>query len=91
MSTLDSNGRGWTLALTSVAFFMVALNALVVATALPVMGRDLHAGMPALQWTVNALTYAAGIITAAAPAPCTVRAASSHPPPVRPRSRPRPA
>jgi MFS family permease len=54
--------------LTSVAFFMVALDALVVTTALPVMGRDLHAGMPLLQWTVNTygLAYAAGIITVAA-------------------------
>jgi MFS family permease len=68
MSKPDRNDRGWTLALTSVAFFMVALDALVVTTALPVMGRDLHAGMQALQWTVNAygLAYAAGIITAAA-------------------------
>jgi EmrB/QacA subfamily drug resistance transporter len=59
---------GWTLALTSAAFFMVALDALVVTTALPVIGRDLHAGLPALQWTVNTygLAYAAGIITAAA-------------------------
>jgi EmrB/QacA subfamily drug resistance transporter len=60
--------RGWTLAVTSVAFFMVALDALVVTTALPVIGRDLHAGMSTLQWTINTygLTYAAGIITAAA-------------------------
>jgi EmrB/QacA subfamily drug resistance transporter len=59
---------GWTLAITSVAFFMVALDALVVTTALPVIGRDLHAGMTTLQWTVNTygLTYAAVIITAAA-------------------------
>ena len=68
MSNRDGNSPGWTLALTSAAFFMVALDALVVTTALPVMGRDLHAGMPALQWTVNTygLAYAAGIITAAA-------------------------
>jgi EmrB/QacA subfamily drug resistance transporter len=58
----------WTLALTSVAFFMVALDALVVATALPAIQRQLHAGVSTLEWTVNAynLTYAAGIITAAA-------------------------
>jgi EmrB/QacA subfamily drug resistance transporter len=64
----DAPRRSWTLALTSVAFFMVALDGLVVTTALPVMGRDLHAGMQALQWTVNAygLAYAAGIVTAAA-------------------------
>jgi MFS family permease len=64
----DSSSRRWTLVVTSVAFFMVALDALVVTTALPVIGRDLHAGMATLQWTVNAygLAYAAGIITAAA-------------------------
>lgn len=59
---------GWALALTSVAFFMVALDALVVITALPAIGRDLGGGMATLEWTVNAytLTFAAGIITAAA-------------------------
>jgi EmrB/QacA subfamily drug resistance transporter len=59
---------GWALALTSVAFFMVALDALVVITALPAIGRDLGGGMSTLEWTVNAytLTFAAGIITAAA-------------------------
>jgi EmrB/QacA subfamily drug resistance transporter len=59
---------GWALALTSVAFFMVALDALVVITALPAIGRDLAGGMATLEWTVNAytLTFAAGIITAAA-------------------------
>lgn len=70
MSQTDgTRGRqGWTLVITSVAFFMVALDALVVTTALPVIGRDLHAGMATLQWTINTygLTYAAGIITAAA-------------------------
>jgi EmrB/QacA subfamily drug resistance transporter len=59
---------GWALALTSVAFFMVALDALVVITALPAIGRDLSGGMTTLEWTVNAytVTFAAGIITAAA-------------------------
>ncbi len=58
----------WTLGLTSLALFMVALDALVVATALPAIQRDLHASFSTLEWTVNAyaLTYAAGIITAAA-------------------------
>jgi EmrB/QacA subfamily drug resistance transporter len=58
----------WTVALTSLAFFMVALDALVVATALPAIQRDLRVGVPTLEWTVNAysLTFAAGIITAAA-------------------------
>jgi MFS family permease len=58
----------WTLGLTSLAFFMVALDALVVATALPAMQHDLRVGLTALEWTVNAyaLTYAGGIVAAAA-------------------------
>lgn len=62
------SNRIWTLALTSVAFFMVALDSLVVVTALPTMHRDLGGSMATLEWTINAftLTYAAGIITAAA-------------------------
>jgi EmrB/QacA subfamily drug resistance transporter len=57
----------WTVLLTSVAFFMVAMDALVVTTALPAIQRDLHASVSTLEWTVNAysLTYAAAIITAA--------------------------
>ena len=60
--------RIWTLVLTSVGFFMVALDSLVVVTALPAMHRDLGGSISTLEWTVNAftLTYAAGIITAAA-------------------------
>jgi EmrB/QacA subfamily drug resistance transporter len=59
---------GWILGLTSTAYFMVVLDALVVITALPAMGRDLHVGLSSLQWTVNAygIAFAAGIITAAA-------------------------
>src|SRR4029453_14481682 len=59
---------GWVLALTSVAYFMVVLDALVVITALPAIGGDLAAGMATLQWTVNAysLTFAAGSIPGAA-------------------------
>jgi EmrB/QacA subfamily drug resistance transporter len=53
---------------TSIAFFMVALDLLVVITALPAMQRDLGASLATLEWTINAYTlpYAAGIITAAA-------------------------
>jgi EmrB/QacA subfamily drug resistance transporter len=62
-----SLGR-WTLILTSVVAFMVALDALVVITALPSMQRDLHADVSTLEWTVNSYTlaFAAGIVTAAA-------------------------
>jgi EmrB/QacA subfamily drug resistance transporter len=65
--TASKHRSRWTLALTSLAFFMVVLDALVVTTALPAIGRDLHVGVSTLEWTVNAygLTYAAGIITAA--------------------------
>ena len=54
--------------LTSVAYFMVALDALVVITALPSIHRALGGTAGTLQWTVSAYTmvYGAGIITAAA-------------------------
>jgi len=58
----------WVLGLTSIAYFMVVLDSLVVVTALPRMQRDLHANLATLQWTVNAygIAFAAGIVTAAA-------------------------
>src|SRR5579872_4726496 len=57
----------WTLAITSVAVFMVTLDNLVVTTALPVIRQDLHAGLSGLQWTVNAytLTFAVLLLTGA--------------------------
>ena len=61
-------GRPLTVLLTAVAYFMVALDALVVVTALPSMHRELGGGIGTLQWTVSAYTVAfgAGILTAAA-------------------------
>ena len=61
-------GRVVTVLLTSVAYFMVTLDALVVVTALPSIHRQLGGGVATLQWTVSAYTMAfgAGIITAAA-------------------------
>ena len=58
----------WVLALTSLAYFIVVLDSLVVITALPRMQQDLHVGLDTLQWTVNSygIAFAAGIITAAA-------------------------
>jgi EmrB/QacA subfamily drug resistance transporter len=58
------------LALTCLAAFMVTLDALVVITALPAIHQSLAASLDTLQWTVNAytLTFAAGIIPAAAAA-----------------------
>jgi EmrB/QacA subfamily drug resistance transporter len=57
-----------TVLLTSVAYFMVALDTLVVVTALPSIHRDLGGNVGALQWAVNAyvLAFGATIITAAA-------------------------
>ena len=59
---------GWVLGLTSTAYFMVVIDAVVVITALPRMQRDLGASLSSLQWTLNAygIAFAAGIITAAA-------------------------
>jgi EmrB/QacA subfamily drug resistance transporter len=58
----------WTFAITSAAVFMVTLDNLVVTTALPVIRRDLHAGLGSLEWTVNAytLTFAVLLLTGAA-------------------------
>jgi len=59
---------GLVLALTSVAFFMVSLDALVVVTALPAIHQSIGGAIGTLEWAVNGygLTFAAGIITAAA-------------------------
>jgi len=67
-STVTAVRPRWVLSLTSIAYFMVVLDSLVVVTALPRMQQDLHAGLAALQWTVNSygISFAAGIITAAA-------------------------
>jgi EmrB/QacA subfamily drug resistance transporter len=65
---LGRPGTIWTLALTSVALFMVGLDNLVVTTALPVIRRSLHATISQLEWTVNAytLTFAVLLLTGAA-------------------------
>jgi EmrB/QacA subfamily drug resistance transporter len=58
----------WTFGITSAALFMVTLDNLVVTTALPVIRRDLHAGLSGLEWTVNAYTlvFAVLLLTGAA-------------------------
>src|SRR5581483_6442088 len=55
----------WTLAVTSLALFMVSLDNLVVTNALPVIRRELHASISQLEWTVNAytLTFAVLLLT----------------------------
>ena len=70
MTTADPTRsiRRWTLLVTSIAGFMVTLDALVVVTALPSIQRDLGGDVSSLEWTVNAYTlaFASGIVTAAA-------------------------
>jgi EmrB/QacA subfamily drug resistance transporter len=58
----------WTFAITSLAVFMTTLDNLVVTSAIPVIRRDLHAGINGLEWTVNAytLTFAVFLLTGAA-------------------------
>jgi EmrB/QacA subfamily drug resistance transporter len=58
----------WVLALTATASFMVALDALVVATALSAMRTDLGASVGQLEWTINAylLSFAVLMMTASA-------------------------
>jgi EmrB/QacA subfamily drug resistance transporter len=74
LASLASGGRQratslpLVLALTSISFFMVSLDSLVVVTALPAIHRSVGGSIATLEWAVNAyaLTFAAGIITAAA-------------------------
>jgi EmrB/QacA subfamily drug resistance transporter len=56
----------WVLALTAVASLMVALDILVVTTALNTIRVDLGASVAALEWTVNAysLSFAVLLMTA---------------------------
>ena len=58
----------WTLAIVSVALFMVTLDNLVVTNALVSIREDLGASLEQLEWTVNAytLSYAVFLLTAAA-------------------------
>src|SRR6516164_5232573 len=64
----ESNELMWAFVLTSFAGFMVTLDNLVVTTALPVIRKDLGAGLGGLEWTVNAytLTFAVFLLTGAA-------------------------
>jgi EmrB/QacA subfamily drug resistance transporter len=68
VADVDTSSRALTVLLTSVAYFMVTLDALVVVTALPSIHRDLGGGIGTLQWTVTAynIAFGAGVLTAAA-------------------------
>jgi EmrB/QacA subfamily drug resistance transporter len=58
----------WTLAISSIAIFMVSLDNLVVTNALTSIRADLGASIEALEWTVNAYTlaFAVFLLTGAA-------------------------
>jgi EmrB/QacA subfamily drug resistance transporter len=64
----SSRRNGWTLAIVSIALFMVVLDNLVVSVALPTIRQDLGASIQSLEWTVNAyvLAYAVLLLTGAA-------------------------
>ncbi len=71
MSQPAPSGRqsvAWTFIITSIGLFMVALDNLVVTTALPVIRAKLGAGLAELEWIVNAytLTFAVLLLTGAA-------------------------
>jgi EmrB/QacA subfamily drug resistance transporter len=64
-STNQSNSRSgpaWVLVLASVASLMVALDTLVVSTALTTIRLDLGASIEQLEWTVNAYTLTLAVL-----------------------------
>jgi EmrB/QacA subfamily drug resistance transporter len=67
MTGMTSKQR-WVLALVAVGSFMVALDVLVVSTALSTIRQHLNASIETLEWTVNAynLSFAVLMITGAA-------------------------
>ena len=68
MTSPDPKTLRWVLGLASVASFMVALDTLVVSTALTTIRKDLGASVEDLEWTVNAynLTFAVLLLPASA-------------------------
>jgi EmrB/QacA subfamily drug resistance transporter len=52
----------WVLALSALASFMVVLDMLVVATALPAIQHDLGASLEDLEWTVTAYTLSFAVL-----------------------------
>jgi hypothetical protein len=52
--TSQKTRTGWTLAIVSLALFMVVLDNLVVTVALPAIREDLGATLQSLEWTINA-------------------------------------
>jgi EmrB/QacA subfamily drug resistance transporter len=61
-STAHAPSRVWVLALTSVVSLMVALDTLVVSTALTTIRLDLGASIEELEWTVNAYNLSLAVL-----------------------------
>jgi EmrB/QacA subfamily drug resistance transporter len=57
-----TSAQYWVLALASLGAFMVALDALVVTTALGTIRVDLGASVAQLEWTVNAFTLSFAVL-----------------------------
>ena len=68
ISTNSATAQRWVLILSSIASLMVALDVLVVSTALPTIRQHLGASIDELEWTVNAygLSFAVLLIPSAA-------------------------
>ncbi|SHG49846.1 DHA2 family efflux MFS transporter permease subunit [Bradyrhizobium erythrophlei] len=69
MQEHDAKGsKNWTLGVTALASFMMALDAQVITTAFATIRRDLGASVETLQWTVNSynLAFAVLLLTGAA-------------------------
>ncbi|MEH2565514.1 DHA2 family efflux MFS transporter permease subunit [Bradyrhizobium sp. AZCC 2289] len=64
----DRGEKNWVLGVTSLASFMMALDALVITTAFATIRADFGASVETLQWAVNAfnLTFAVLLLTGAA-------------------------
>jgi EmrB/QacA subfamily drug resistance transporter len=63
-----TSSQAWVLGLASLGSFMMALDSLVVTTALSTIRQDLTASVEALEWVVNSynLTFAVLLLTGAA-------------------------
>jgi EmrB/QacA subfamily drug resistance transporter len=62
------SGKNWVLGVAALASFMVALDTMVLTSAIATIRKDFSAPMEALQWTVNAynLSFAVLLLTGAA-------------------------
>src|SRR5258708_35061944 len=84
---MSRSRSAWALVLTSVAFFMGALDSLVVITALPAVHKEIGGSLSSLEWALNAYTVA--VPAARSPAPDIGRSPGaggafiSCPPPIR--------